>query len=374
MCPGSIYNLGDALGKMERRATFTRPQFRVELDSDVSITPSGAKIGDQVDPSINVTSIMTYASLDALTNDARVELSAPLELQDVPEKVKVYLGYGSQDDLVLVYTGNLEEIVTGTSNHVMARSHAAPAMKARLNMALNQKSSDEVIRKLLVGECKVRESKKKGGRCDVHKSKYVVPHSMTVFDYAKMLCEEADLWAYMDQKDELVLAPHAPGPAPKPKDLRKKINSGGADQFSHAIDPGDVIDWSFSTRGSDVDIFSVAYTEYGSDKENQLTSEYKMTKGQGARDKPRQKDSIVLPYASKDVTEKVLKNLEARRARRTVGELVILGRPEIRICDSITIGEHKDGIVTRVSHLLDASTGFVTEIEAEFDIQPSSTK
>jgi hypothetical protein len=367
MCPDAIYNLGGSLGKLEKRVSYMRPQFRVELDESVKITPSGAMIDDELDPQIAVTSIKTHASLDALTNDANIELSAPLKLDSLPETVKIYLGYSSQKDLFLVYTGDLREITCGTSNSVAARSHAAPVMKARLNMTMNQKGSDDVIKQLVVKECGVKEASGKRKRSDVHKSKYVVPQSVTVFDYVKTLCEEADLWAYMSQKDEFVLAPHDPRPASKPGGLKKKINSGTTDQFEHVIDPGEVIEWGFATKGSDVSIFSVAYAEYGSDKENLLTSEYKMLKGHEARDKPRQKDGIVLPYTSKDVAEKVIRNLEKRRAGHMVGELTILGRPEIRICDSISAGEHKNGIVTRVSHLLDASTGFVTEIEAEFE-------
>lgn len=374
MCPDAIYNLGGSLGRLEKRISYMRPQFRVELDGSVRITPSGAKIDDETNPQIAVTSIKTYASLDALTNDASVELSAPLELDSVPEVVKIYLGYNSQKDLFLVYTGDLEEITSGTSNTVSARSHAAPVMKARLNKTMNQKSSDDVIKQLVVKECSVKEASGRKKKSDIHKSRYVVPHSMTVFDYVNALCEEADLWAYMDQKDEFVLAPHEPKPAPRPGDMKKKINSGTAEQFGHAIDPGEVIEWGFVTKGSDVNIFSVAYAEYGSDKENLLTSEYKMLKGEPAKDRSKQKDSIVLPYTSKDVAEKVIKNLEKRRAGRMVGELTILGRPEIRICDSISVGEHRNGIVTRVSHVLDARTGFVSEIEAEFGAQPSSTK
>jgi len=365
----AIYDLGESLGRVRRRVTFTRPQFRIELDKDVTITPKGARIGDETFPHLNVASIQTHASLDALTNDARVGLSAPLALDDVPKTVRIYLGYDHMNDLALVYSGDLEEIVSGTSNAVVARSHAAPAMKARLNMTLNQKSSDEVIKKLLADKCGIKLSGGKRKRSDVHKSRYVVPQSVTVFEYVRTLCEEADLWAYMSQKDELVLSRHEPRPAPKPKELRKRINSGTAEQYSHAVDPGEVVEWAFTTKGSDVDIFSVAYAEFGSDREHLLTSEFKVLKGKTKQGKHEQKDSVLLPYASKDVAEKVLKNLEARRAKRTLGEFVILGRPEIRICDSISVGEHKDGIVRTVTHTLDPSTGFVTEVEAEFKPQ-----
>jgi len=366
MPSGSIYNLGDMLGRTEKHPGYMRPLFRVEIDSDTVITPSGTRIGDNIEPGICVTSIRTYASLDALTNDAKIELSAPLILENVPETVKIFLGYDSDDDLLLVYTGNVEEIVTGTTNYISARSHASHVMKTRTNLTINQKASDEVIRKLIVDNCNVKESSKPRERCEIHKSKYIVPHSMTVFDYAKKLCEEADLWLYMNQKDELVLTRHAPKPLPDRTRLKDEINSGSAEQFSHSIDPGEVIEWAFSTRGSDVEVYTVSYAEYGSNTENLLQSEYDLIKGPPPQEDKKVKESIFLPYTPKDVAEKVLRNLKIRRAKRVVGDFLLLGRPEIRVCDSISVGDYRNGIVHRVVHTFNSSSGFVTEVEAEF--------
>lgn len=332
------------------------------IDGSATITPSGCRVNGRPHPHVSVSSASTHASLDTLACDARIDLTAPLPADIDPARVEVHFGYG--EEVFLVYTGIVHEVVRGTSNRLVAVSHAAPVMKMRKDITFNQKGVEEVIHKLLVEACGVRRAPGRAVRSGVHRSKYVVTHRAPVFEHVRGFCEEADIWAYMSQKDELVISPHAPRPAPDRRTLRERVNSGTVEQFAHTLDPGEVLECTFSKRGADMELFSVAHAEYGSATENILSRRYRVL-GEALPRKNSFREMVPLPFTPKDVARKVLNNLKKRRGARVHGRLLLLGMPWLRVCDSLSLGGHRDGVVRTVSHTLSMGRGFLTEVEVE---------
>lgn len=268
------------------------------------------------------------------------------------DEVTVELGYaGDQAGLVLVMTGVVDTAEPGlTTLRLVGYSGAAPLLRGHLDQTFESKTSGEIARDL-AQQAGVEVARAEDG---IQFPAYVIDSRRSFWQHLRDLADLSGFDLYLDQEGKLVFERFAGGRTAHVLEYGKHILE--MDVLRTPALAGRVEAWGESPAGG-----------RGGESWAWLTTDFKGSRGEAGQGPVLllERPALRTRVAAHTAAQAALLEIQRRTVR---GRLVILGRPQVRLGDSIKLkGLADDSLntffqVRRVVHRITKAAGFTTEI------------
>ena len=337
------------------------PRFQIQV--------GGAQLDSQVPSNLNsVVEICVEREINSLANCVQLTLGLPDGLQitsadqlanlpsvsttslSIRRGDPVNIGLGYADELVSVFSGEVDEVVPGVQQQQVKSLDAARKLQAlRINQTYEQQTAGDIVADL-AASAGVQIGEKQAG---IEFFIYVIDDCKNGFEHILELATKIGFDFYVNADNQLVFEPLTEKTAVK--------------TFRYGID---VLQLEVFLRDATFEKVEVRgespASSLGVDKSHWLVKSFEDSlgvAGSGPQTLHIQDPTIKTKAVADAVADGVLKSLTAEAVR---GYLKTLGAPEVHLGDVIEVADFPDEVlngsyrVRKIQHLFNQREGFVS--------------
>lgn len=319
-----------------------RPTYRISMGSLVLSTQDANRLVE----------LAVHAGLETPVHECRIVLP---QFNDLPIEagmpVSVQLGYDQK--MQLVFSGEIYRLEQGVSTIIlMARSACQRLVHSRLDLYFEGMTAGEMVTAIC------REGNVLPGMIQpgLRFSHYALGRDRSAYDHLSYLANQCGFDLYANENDRLVFA---------------KTTAFAMHSFSYELN---IVSFRFSTHtagGGKWEVFGESPASLGQGPPGAYWLTKKEVKASAGLGGQAVHQTFAPTIRSLDNASLMAKALQQKQKKRKVIRLSTLGIPEVKIGDTIQIGqmpeEQQNGLYKLIDlrHRLNAQSGFISQLKMQ---------